>query len=205
MGNILTGIIFILMGKPLLSCKWAFQIVIHLVSSPKRPSELKRLIPDIDSRVLFDRLRRLVRAGLVGKKENEGYPKETLYYLRKPEVFKEVAYWFKGLALPAEEVVSVVSCKWTLEILSLLKDKKTPRDIKKVLVGLSDKVLHSRLYQLEKFGLVRREVFPEKPVKVSYSLTEKGMSILPVLIKMREIILYSEKKRSPCPSLERGS
>jgi DNA-binding HxlR family transcriptional regulator len=40
------------------------------------------------------------------------------------------------------------------------------------------------LRELEADGLVHREVYPQVPPKVEYSLTEKGMSIFPILEQM---------------------
>ncbi|MDQ7038044.1 MAG: helix-turn-helix domain-containing protein [Aquificota bacterium] len=188
----------------LLSCKWALRIVLELLDSPRRPSELKRVIKGIEERVLFDRLRRLLRAGLIRKEEAQGYPKKTIYYLVDPEYIRPIALWIKDTGIPVDEAVSLVSCRWTLEVLRVLREERTPKEIKATLRGISDKVLHSRLYSLETMGLVSRYVIPTRPVKVVYSLTDRGAKILPALEKLGSFILYSGKRRSPCPSPGRG-
>jgi DNA-binding HxlR family transcriptional regulator len=43
------------------------------------------------------------------------------------------------------------------------------------------KMLAKQLRELEEEGLVHREVYPEIPPKVEYSLTEFGKTVLPVL------------------------
>ncbi|WP_418789751.1 winged helix-turn-helix transcriptional regulator [Peribacillus frigoritolerans] len=46
---------------------------------------------------------------------------------------------------------------------------------------ITQKVLTDQLKQLERDGLVRREVYKAVPPKVEYSLTELGQSFVPVL------------------------
>ncbi|WP_457600632.1 winged helix-turn-helix transcriptional regulator [Hydrogenivirga sp.] len=193
------------MEKTLLSCKWALQIIVNLVDSPKRPSELKRLINGIEERVLFDRLRRLLNAGLLYKRESQGYPKETYYILTEPERFSPLREWLLRLRMPIDRVVSVMSCRWTLEIMGELRKETTPKCLKEALTGLGDKTLHRRLNELESLGLVRRVVVPTKPVRVLYRLTETGEELLPLLRSMKELILCKERTRNQAPLPACGS
>jgi DNA-binding HxlR family transcriptional regulator len=48
--------------------------------------------------------------------------------------------------------------------------------------------LTARLRELERSGLIRREVYPEVPLRVEYFLTQKGMSLKPVL---EQLALFS--------------
>lgn len=48
-------------------------------------------------------------------------------------------------------------------------------------IGISGKVLSERLKDLEQKGIIKREVIPEIPVIIEYSLTKKGYSLEPVL------------------------
>lgn len=43
--------------------------------------------------------------------------------------------------------------------------------------GLSDRLLTERLRELEREGLVARTVAPDRPIRVSYELTERGRSL----------------------------
>lgn len=52
--------------------------------------------------------------------------------------------------------------------------------------GISSKVLSDSLDRLEDHGLVDRTVLSDKPVRVEYSLTERGRSLEPVIESMRE-------------------
>ena len=46
---------------------------------------------------------------------------------------------------------------------------------------ISRKVLTEQLKELEDDGIVRREAFAELPPRVEYSLTERGLALLPIL------------------------
>jgi DNA-binding HxlR family transcriptional regulator len=61
-------------------------------------------------------------------------------------------------------------------------EKKTMRflELKKKLPEISDRMLTLHLRELEKDGMVRREVFAEVPPRVEYSLTESAMELIPV-------------------------
>lgn len=52
--------------------------------------------------------------------------------------------------------------------------------------GISSKVLSDTLEDLEEKHLVDRAIVNQKPVRVEYSLTEKGESLEPVIIAMRD-------------------
>ena len=55
---------------------------------------------------------------------------------------------------------------------------------------ISGRLLSERLKELENEGIVSREVFPEVPVRVEYTLTEKGLALKNVL---QEMDLWSKK------------
>lgn len=55
---------------------------------------------------------------------------------------------------------------------------------------ISGRLLSERLKELENEGIVTREVYPEVPVRVEYTLTEKGLALKNAL---QEIELWSKK------------
>ncbi len=59
-------------------------------------------------------------------------------------------------------------------------------EMKKYIGTISYKTLSSVLKELERDGLVHREEYPQIPPKVEYSLTERGMSLIPILDSMCE-------------------
>lgn len=91
---------------------------------------------------------------------------------------------------------NVLSGRWKYFILWYLKDEtRRYSDIKKFLGGLSQGSLTKQLKELERDGVIRREVYPEVPPRVEYSLTDKGKNLLPILEKMEDFgRKYSDKK-----------
>lgn len=45
---------------------------------------------------------------------------------------------------------------------------------------VSGRLLTERLKELEKEGIVHRQIYPEVPVRVEYSLTDKGRALEPI-------------------------
>lgn len=79
--------------------------------------------------------------------------------------------------------LDLVGGKWKAVILYHLKE--TPKrysELRKEMPFITEMTLSLQLKQLEKDGLVARKVYGEKPpVKVVYSLTDLGISFIPVL------------------------
>ncbi len=80
-----------------------------------------------------------------------------------------------------EKALTLMGKRWvTLIIFQLLNDSKRFCEIE-TNIGISGRVLSERLKDLEKEGIVKRKVYDETPVRVEYSLTEKGKALEPVL------------------------
>jgi DNA-binding HxlR family transcriptional regulator len=76
-----------------------------------------------------------------------------------------------------EKAVQLLGKRWMgLIIYQLLSGAKRFSDLEKE-VHISAKILSERLKALEKEGILIRTVYPETPVKIEYSLTEKGKSL----------------------------
>ncbi len=178
-------------GISLLKCKWALSILVLLYRGEMRPSELRRAINGISERVLFDRLSKMVEVGIAGRWTNSGYPKESYYYLKDPQEFGCLVEWVESSRIPPEQVAELFSCKWTMDVLKSLEEPTSPSSLKEQLRGISDKVLQQRLRKLEELGLVRRSVLPDRPIRVHYSLSDKGRKLLPLLVRMESVILGS--------------
>ncbi len=58
---------------------------------------------------------------------------------------------------------------------------KRYRELQRALPGISPKTLAERLRSLEQHNLVVREVYPDKPPRVEYTLTEKGRQLGDIL------------------------
>lgn len=76
-----------------------------------------------------------------------------------------------------------VGGKWkTVVLWYLRKDKKRYGELRKLIPDITERMLSIQLKQLEDDGLIKREVFTEKPpLKVEYSLTDFGKTLIPVL------------------------
>ena len=89
------------------------------------------------------------------------------------------------LACPIRQVVSRFGDKWSLLVLFLLNRSETGvlrfNEMRRFMTDCSQKMLSQTLKNLEQSHLVHREVFPEVPPRVEYSLTETGRSLMPVL------------------------
>ena len=59
-------------------------------------------------------------------------------------------------------------------------------ELKQSIGGISQKVLTSKLREMEADGLVERHVFAEVPPRVEYSLTPLGRTLKPVLDAMEQ-------------------
>jgi DNA-binding HxlR family transcriptional regulator len=84
-----------------------------------------------------------------------------------------------GSCQQANEVISLVGDKWSVHIVMLLGGgKKRFMEIKRIVDGVSQKMLTVTLRGLERDGYVTRTVFPTIPPKVEYELTELGRELL---------------------------
>ena len=88
-----------------------------------------------------------------------------------------------------EKAVSILSQRWTALILYQLMTGPQRFCTMTDKLGVSGKTLTERLKDLEKQGFVIRNVYPETPVRIEYSITEKGMSLTPI---MKEIENWSK-------------
>jgi len=89
-------------------------------------------------------------------------------------------------AEPAEvfdSVHEVLGRKWHLRIVYHLLDKGPMgfSALKEELAGVSSKMLSESLTTLEEDGVVDREIVSDQPVRVEYSLTERGSALEPVV------------------------
>jgi DNA-binding HxlR family transcriptional regulator len=82
--------------------------------------------------------------------------------------------------------IELIGKRWTGAIVSALGEGPMRfGELGKAVPGLSDRLLSRRLRELEDAGVVEREVEDGAPVKVVYSLTEKGTDLGPAMSELR--------------------
>ncbi len=84
---------------------------------------------------------------------------------------------------PFNYAVSIIGGKWKMQILFWLWKYEIMRygEIKRALDGVTHKMLSTKLKELESDELIIRHEYPGVPPKVEYYLSEKGLSLMPVL------------------------
>jgi DNA-binding HxlR family transcriptional regulator len=85
----------------------------------------------------------------------------------------------------AADLYDLAGERWTVPVLSSLRDG-TLRfgEIRRSLMGLSQKQLTQTLRHLERDGFVRRTVYPTIPPRVDYQLTDLGSSLIVPLFEI---------------------
>jgi DNA-binding HxlR family transcriptional regulator len=80
------------------------------------------------------------------------------------------------------QAVELVGKRWTGAIVgALMNSPRRFSEISSAIPQISDRLLSSRLRELEAEGIVARQVLPGAPVRVQYALTEKGRALEPAV------------------------
>lgn len=84
---------------------------------------------------------------------------------------------------PFGYTLSMISGKWKMVILYWLVEAQPIRynELQRLIGTISHKTLSVQLKELENDGLITREEYPQIPPKVEYSLSEKGLSLYPLM------------------------
>jgi DNA-binding HxlR family transcriptional regulator len=89
---------------------------------------------------------------------------------------------------PVAKTLDLIGDRWTILLLRdlLLHGPRRFQDFQASLTGIAPNTLSSRLKSLEDSGLVRRELYSERPPRLEYVLTDKGKSLGPIVKAMRD-------------------
>lgn len=99
-----------------------------------------------------------------------------------------------GLCPRFQKGMDIISKRWTgLIIHQLLNGPQRFCTVQSAL-PISGRLLSERFKELETEGIVNRHVYPEVPVRIEYSLTEKGLALEPII---REIEKWSQSWIKP--------
>ena len=92
------------------------------------------------------------------------------------------------LACPIRNVISRFVDKWSMLVLYSLHTSETGvlrfNELRHHMTDCSQKMLSQTLKNLEQSHLVHREVYPEVPPRVEYSLTDTGKSLMPAIMAL---------------------
>jgi DNA-binding HxlR family transcriptional regulator len=85
-----------------------------------------------------------------------------------------------GRNCPSRTVIEVLANKWALYVLGAIRRYERPMrfsELRRLLDGITQKMLTQTLRLLERDGLIRREVYPTVPPRVEYGLTPLGVDV----------------------------
>ncbi|MHA6248564.1 winged helix-turn-helix transcriptional regulator [Pontibacter sp. CAU 1760] len=86
---------------------------------------------------------------------------------------------------PLHYTMNLIGTKWKpLILFHLLKGPLRSGVLQGSVPEISNKMFAQTVRELEKDGLISREVFPEVPPKVEYALTAKGKSLQAILLSL---------------------
>jgi DNA-binding HxlR family transcriptional regulator len=78
--------------------------------------------------------------------------------------------------------MKVFGAKWKPCIIDAInKGYKRPSEMHRVITSATPRVIDMQLKELELNGIVRKATYHEVPLRTEYSLTEVGLSLLPVI------------------------
>ncbi len=81
----------------------------------------------------------------------------------------------------------LVGKRWTAAILySLFHGLNRFTDLVNAIPGVSNRMLSERLKELEVEGILERHVYNETPVRIEYVMTEKGLALRDVFMKLND-------------------
>ncbi|MCZ8181474.1 MAG: helix-turn-helix domain-containing protein [Beijerinckiaceae bacterium] len=88
---------------------------------------------------------------------------------------------------PVDTTLAVIGGKWKPLILYQLRSgPKRFNELRRLLPTVTQRMLTAHLRELEGDGIVHREIFPVIPPRVEYTLTERGQTLVPILVAMAE-------------------
>jgi DNA-binding HxlR family transcriptional regulator len=107
---------------------------------------------------------------------------------------------------PIETTFKIIGKKWAVIIIrEMFRGTTQFNRFLENIDGITPKVLTERLRELQKFGIVRRRIVSEYPIRVEYEMTDLGKEFEPVLLaaasfsmrNMPKIVFKDGKSRNP--------
>ena len=80
------------------------------------------------------------------------------------------------------DAMGIIGNKWNLLIIWHLRDQKLRfTELQKKMYNVNPKTITKHLRDLEENKIIKRAVYPEVPPRVEYSLTDRGIELIPIL------------------------
>jgi DNA-binding HxlR family transcriptional regulator len=125
---------------------------------------------------------------------------------RKCSIIETVYNMPQLKSCPIETTFKIIGKRWTVLIIrEMLRGTTQFNRFLKNIEGITPKVLTQRLRELQEFGIVRRRIVSDYPIRVEYELTDLGKEFEPVLLAaasfsmrhMPKIVFKDGKPRTP--------
>lgn len=101
------------------------------------------------------------------------------------------------IVCPVDRTLNLINKKWMVQIIrDMFFGKKHFKEFKEDKPDLSNKVLSNCLKELEKNGLIEKQVLNTSPVTTEYYLTEYGKSLNKIIYELAMFTLQNDKDHS---------
>ena len=88
---------------------------------------------------------------------------------------------------PVEATLALIGGKWKGVILyHLLSDTIRFNELRRLMPGVTQRMLTKQLRELEADGLILRKVYAEVPPRVEYSMAEYGLTLAPIITALQK-------------------
>ncbi len=91
------------------------------------------------------------------------------------------------IACPVEAALDLIGGKWKgIVLFHLMQGSKRFNELRRLLPGITQRMLTLQLRQLEKDDLINRKIYHQIPPKVEYSLSKLGQTLVPILEQLKQ-------------------
>lgn len=88
---------------------------------------------------------------------------------------------------PVGASLKILGGKWRLRIINEIgEEKRRFGELKRLIPDISEKMLIQELKALVEYDILTKKSYPQIPPRVEYSLTRKGVKVLPIIYSIRK-------------------
>lgn len=87
---------------------------------------------------------------------------------------------------PIDNTFRIIGKKFTVHIIRdmYMKNQTRFNQFLDTVEGINSNTLATRLHEMEKGRLIKRKIYHETPIRIEYTLTDKGKDLIPILEQM---------------------